>query len=251
MHTTPWLLRQAGPQRRMRLFCFAYAGGNAASFMPWQAELDVDIEVCAVQLPGRGGRFGEAPYTSMSELVETLAGVVGAHADLPFAFFGHSLGALLAFELARYLQRHQRAMPQQLIVSGCNAPQMRNPSANLHLLGDAALIEELRKYNGTPAELLQHRELMELLLPSIRADFSLAETYVYQPGALLDLPMTALAGRRDPRTSAEQVEGWQKETSNICRVEWFQGDHFFLNPERAGVLEVLRAVLAEVQCSPC
>lgn len=229
---------------RLRLFCFSYAGGSAASFMPWQEALGPDIEVCAVQLPGRGARFSEAPYTSMPDLVNAIAAVLKAHNTLPFAFFGHSLGALIAFELARHCQRQTQAMPEQLIVSGCNAPQMRNKTRDLHAMHDAALIKELQRYNGTPPELLQNRDLMELVLPTIRADFALAEKYHYSPSAPLNIPLTVLAGRDDEHTSSAQVEAWQREVTTKCHVDWFEGDHFFLQPKLHEVLDRIKSVLS-------
>ncbi len=188
--------------------------------------------------------MAEQPYRDMPLLIETLAQVIGAQNDLPFAFFGHSLGGLIAFELARYCKRHTRSMPERLIVSGCNAPQHRNISKALHDLPDDELLEALRGYNGTPRELLEHREFMAMVLPSIRADFALVDQYAYLPQIPLDIPITVLAGKRDDYGSAEQVDGWAKETSGGFKVKWFEGDHFFIHAERGAVLEFLNAELA-------
>jgi surfactin synthase thioesterase subunit len=247
MKFNPWFVRQPSPDRRFRLFCFAYAGGSAASFAAWQAELDPAIEVCAIQLPGRGSRFGESPCRSMPELVLRIAEKVAGQNDLPFAFFGHSLGALMAYEVACYCARHGLPMPEHLFASGCNAPQMRSPSKNLHLYADAHLISALHDYKGTPPEVLRNLELMNLLLPMVRADFSLAENYQYHPRAPLGIPVSVLAGRRDEYTTPAQVEGWQRETSGPFSVHWFDGDHFFLNDERRAVLDCVGAELNELQ----
>jgi medium-chain acyl-[acyl-carrier-protein] hydrolase len=251
MQRTPWLIRQSatpqpGGPHRIRLFCFSYAGGSAASYAPWQALFGPEVEVCGIQLPGRGARMVEAPYTDLSLMVKDLAALIVAQKSMPFAFFGHSLGGLVAFELARYCQLHHLPMPLQLFASGCSAPQFRNPSKNLHLLSDDDLIGTLKDYNGTPPEILAHRELMELVLPVIRADFGLAETYQYRPGALLNIPVTVLAGKRDERNAAEQVEGWAKETSAPCQVNWFEGDHFFINGERAEVVALVAKELGKL-----
>lgn len=245
--TLPWILRQPRPAPRLRLYCFSYAGGNAATYLPWQAELDAGIEVCAIQLPGRGARIAEAPYTSLAALVAALAPLVCARNTLPFAFFGHSLGGLLAFEVARYSQRHALPMPEHLFASGCDAPQYRSPPKRMHALPDAELIESLRGYNGTPPEVLAHRELMELLLPTIRADFSLAENYRYDPGAPLAIPITVLSGREDDHVDPGLVDQWQRETTAGCRIEWFDGDHFFINAQRGAVLACVGAELAALQ----
>ncbi|HJU38302.1 MAG TPA: alpha/beta fold hydrolase [Tahibacter sp.] len=245
MQPNPWLVREPSKtSRRLRLYCFCYAGGSAAVYLPWQARLDASIEVCAVQLPGRGNRMGERPFTAMPELIRALAPVIGREDDLPFAFFGHSLGGLVAFELARYRKLHYMRMPEHLIVSGCDAPQFRSESRRLHALPDHELIDVLKDFNGTPPEVLAHRELMDLLLPTIRADFALVDDYVYRPGLPLTMPITVLAGRREDR-SVDQVYGWRKETLSDCRVHYFDGDHFFIFPEQRAVLDCIGAALAE------
>lgn len=239
-----WLVRAAGGLApRLRLYCFSYAGGSAAGFAKWQAALGPEVEVCAVELPGHGMRRSEAPMTSLQQVVESVAQVIARQGPLPFAFFGHSLGGLLAFETARYCMRHGLALPRHLFASGCSAPQHRSPSRNLHLLEDDALIEQLRDYNGTPAELLAHRELMALVLPLLRADFGLVENYAYRPSPRLPLPITVLAGTTDEHAKTEQVEGWRKETGASCQIEWFDGDHFFIQSHLDGVLACVAQAL--------
>jgi surfactin synthase thioesterase subunit len=232
----------------MRLYCFCYAGGNATSFMPWQAALDSSIEICAIQLPGRGARLGEKPYRSLSALVADLAEVIALDDAIPFAFFGHSLGGLIAFETARYCQWHSRPMPQHLFVSGCAAPQYRSPSRHLHTLSNHELIQALQKYNGTPIEVLANRELMDIVLPAIRADFALAEDYTYILGPLLPTPITVLTGKLDDHVSLAQAEGWRRETLGECRVELFEGDHFFINGEMREVLDCIKPELEAMRC---
>ncbi len=249
MNPSPWLVRESkGSSRRLRLYCFCYAGGSAGVYAPWQARLDPAIEVCAVQLPGRGNRMAERPFTSLPDLIKALALVVGRQDNLPFAFFGHSLGGLLAFELARYQKLHYMRMPVHLFVSGCDAPQYRSPSRRLHTLPDQELLAVLKDFNGTPPDVLQHRELMDLLLPTIRADFALVDDYVYRPGLPLAMPITVLAGRKEDRT-AEQVDGWHKETLADCHVHWFDGDHFFILPEQQAVLDCVGASLVDRECA--
>lgn len=242
-----WLLRQAADSPsapRHRLYCFCYAGGSANYFLPWQRHLAPGVQLCAVQLPGRGARFKETPFSSISPLIETLAQLIAGQDKTPFSFFGHSLGGLLAFELARYCKSHYLPMPERLIVSGCNGPQRLNPSKGLHRLPDEELIAALRDYNGTPPEILEYRELMELVLPAIRADFSLVETYRYLPLGALDIPITAFAGKRDSYNSVEQVEAWAMETNAAFRTHWFDGDHFFINGEIGDVMANINMELA-------
>lgn len=242
-----WLLRQPGGERRFRLFCFSYAGGSAGPYLAWQAALPPHIEVCAVQLPGRGPRLMEKPFRSLFQLVEVLAPVITREAALPFAFFGHSLGGLLAFELARHCQRHGLPSPQHLFVSATGAPRHRRDKPRLHELGDEALIDALRGYNGTPPAALADRELMDLLLPAIRADFALVETYAYKEGPQLDIPLTVLAGTQDSHVSPASLPAWQEETSAAFDLHWFEGDHFFIHQQQRAVTGCILAQLAALQ----
>jgi medium-chain acyl-[acyl-carrier-protein] hydrolase len=233
-HSNRWLVRQPGTSRPIRLYCFCYAGGSASSYANWQADLDPSIEICAIELPGRGMRFGEAPLTSLALVTETIAALISREST-PFAFFGHSLGALIAFEVARYMQQRGMTMPMHLFASGASAPQHRRPS-ELHLLDDDALIDKLREFEGTPPAVLENRELMELLLPMLRADFTMAETYSYRPGPRLSMPLTVLMGREDESSENGGAEGWRKESSGPVHIEWFDGGHFFIHPKRDEVL---------------
>lgn len=246
MIASPWLVRRPCAAPRLRLFCFSYAGGSAAAYAQWQELLGPQVEVCALQLPGRGARMGEAPMTSLPGVVAAIADVIARQGPLPYACFGHSLGALLAFEVARYSMRQRFPLPVQLFVSGSDAPAARSGLRKLHLLPDEELIDALRQYNGTPAELLEHRELMALVLPTIRADFGLAENYVYRPSLRLPVPLTVFAGRGDDHVEPVKVEGWRAETSSQCRIHWFEGDHFFINGQRAAVVESIAATLEKL-----
>ncbi|UGQ48163.1 thioesterase II family protein [Massilia endophytica] len=239
-----WLVRRAEGMPAFRLFCFHHAGGNASAFEGWQHALP-GVEVCALQLPGRGMRFNEAPLRELAEAARALAGpVTQAAPALPFAFFGHSMGALLAFELARFLAREGLPQPVRLIASGCEAPRLRSRTRRLHRLDDAELIASLRRFGGAPEELLGNRELMELLLPTIRADFELAETYGYVEAPRLGMPIDVLAGRGDTHVAAGNLAGWQEESCAGGATHWFDGGHFFITSARrevtAAVAELLR-----------
>lgn len=246
MQPTSWLIRQGSPERRLRLFCFPYSGGNAVSFAPWQRELDPAIEVCAVQFPGRGARFRDKPYVSFAALIEALGELIREQADgLPFAFFGHSLGALVAFELTRFCRDRNLTMPVHLFASGCNAPPFRSKTRErrLHELEDDELIEALKDFNGTPQEILDNRELMGLVLPAIRADFALGGDYKYRSAPPLDIPLSVLTGLQDKHVQPEGLAGWKDETTREFRLHEFAGDHFFIHAQRGAVLECLGAEL--------
>src|SRR5688572_18575116 len=152
------------PAAKVSLFCFPYAGGTATMFQQWRHSLPDTIEVCPVQLPGRGNRLADERFTSVGPLVEALAEDLGAYMDRPFAFFGHSMGALVGFELARLLRRRQSAEPVHLFVSGCEAPQLPLGTRPIYNLPDPELLDALRRMNGTPREVLDHAELMEFML---------------------------------------------------------------------------------------
>jgi surfactin synthase thioesterase subunit len=248
--STPWLvLRPGAPPspRPVRLYCFPYAGGHAGVFMPWQAGLDPDIEVCAVQMPGRSSRLREPAMTTIPELVESVAEVIARHGDeRPFAFFGHSLGALVAFEIARYNARHGLPQPSRLLVSGCEAPAHRGEPRNLHLLDDDALLDRIKSFNGTPPEVLANRELSALILSVMRTDFALEPGYFYEPGPKLEIPVTALAGTEDRHGRWQDVDRWSEETCAEFRLHWFQGDHFFLNSRQDAVIACVKHALGDL-----
>ncbi|QOY92797.1 thioesterase [Massilia sp. UMI-21] len=241
MKSTPWMVRQTCARPLARLFCFSYAGGSAANYRAWHGELAPAIEVCAMQLPGRGARFSETPMSSMVEIVQAAAAEIARQDDgKPFYFLGHSLGGLLAFEVARHCQAHALPMPEHLFVAGCAAPQMRGPSNNLHTLSDRDFLAALRDYGGTAPEVLASQELMQLLLPMMRADFGLAEEYDYRTAPLLEIPITVLAGESDDLVSPAQAKAWQLETDQAFGVEWFNGNHFFVDVHRRPIQQLVR-----------
>ncbi len=234
------------PQARLRLFGFPYAGAGASIFRTWQNELLPDVEVCAVQLPGRETRLRESPFTHVSPLIETLAQVLPPYLDLPFAFFGHSMGALVSFELARQLRRQKVPSPLHLFVSGRRAPQVPNPYSPIHQLPDAAFVEELRRYNGTSQVVLQNSELRSLFLPILRADLAVNETYVYMPEAPLDCSISAFGGLQDGEASRKELAAWRDQTSRTFTLRMFPGDHFFLKRERDALLRVISQDLSRI-----
>lgn len=245
--SNPWLVRRTKDENKLRLYCFAYAGGSASVYSNWQDELGSEVEVCAIQLPGRGTRFGEMPIQSMSVLTQEIARAIVADSSKSFAFFGHSLGALVSFEVSRYLRGHYLPQPRHLFVSGCAAPQCREPSRKLHQLPDDELLDELKDYNGTPPEILSDRTLMTLLLPMIRADFGLAEEYIYRAAPKLNLPISVFTGAGDTHVSDQQASGWGRETTGPCQVHVLDGDHFFLHHQRAFILKQIANEVSSVE----
>lgn len=240
MDTLPlWLpYRRPRPDAALRLFCFPYAGGLASVFRPWQRDLPPEVEVCAVQLPGRERHWEPPAFTSLSRLVDALVEVLRPLLDRPYVLAGHSMGGTIAFELARRLQL--RRPPVQVIVSGTRAPHLPAPRGPRHVLPDNELVQELRRMGGTPREVLENEELMALVLPLVRADLELNDTHVHSPGPPLDCPLSAFGGLHDPIVPVEAVEGWRLYTRGGFRARMFEGDHFFIHTHHADLLgEVL------------
>ena len=225
------------PRCRARLFCFPYAGGAALIYRDWPAGLPADVELCAVQLPGRGNRLREPAFTRLRPLVETLADELLPFLDRPFAFFGHSMGASIGFELARGLRRARTLEPVHLFVSGRRPPHVPSTERHTYELPEPELIEELRQLNGTPKEVLEHPEIMQLLLPLLRADFELVQTYAYEPEPPLACPVSVFGGLQDTEADRELLEQWREQTAAEFSLQMFPGDHFFLHTSRPLLLQ--------------
>jgi surfactin synthase thioesterase subunit len=235
------------PDPRVRLVCFPYAGGSSATYRTWGEILPPDIEVQAVQLPGREWRLKEEPYTSVVALVEELAVVLKDVFETPFAFFGHSLGAIISFELARELRRRGLASPERLFLSAHRAPQLPKLEIDIHDAPDEDFYEGLRRLEGTPEELLENRELMELLIPAMRADFAMAETYELAPEPPLDCPLSVFGGLGDLLTDRPKLEPWAEHTMGEFKLRMVPGGHFFVDEARDLVLRAVFQDLMPVQ----
>jgi medium-chain acyl-[acyl-carrier-protein] hydrolase len=237
----PWLrCWERRPHAHMRLFCFPYAGGGASIFHRWAEYLPQNVEVCAVQLPGREDRLPEQAFSTMSSLLEALIPVLTPYLDMPYAFFGHSMGGLISFELARYFcQTDESPAPFHLFVSGRSAPQLPDLEPPSHDLPEPEFIEELRRLKGTPEKILQNAELLRLLLPLLRADFSLCETYRYTQGKPIPCPISAFGGLYDLDVTREAIGAWRTQTSEQFKMRFFDGDHFFIHKEQTSLLQSL------------
>jgi medium-chain acyl-[acyl-carrier-protein] hydrolase len=238
---TLWLtFRTMSVKARVRLFCFPHAGGSSLTYRPWQSQIPNFVDVCPVELPGHGTRRRESPLTSLPEMVEAAGKGIAPALDMPFAFFGHSMGALIAFEVARYLKDSGAGKPVGIFASGRQAPHLIDRDAPIHALPEAEFLKELRDYNGTPDDILHNDELMELLLPTLRADFMAIETYRGMPStSQIHCPITVVGGLADSVTR-EELEAWRAYTDGHFSLRMFDGDHFFLyGAAEAQLLEVL------------
>jgi len=235
---------QANPRADIRLFIFPYAGGGPAAFNKWSSAFPERVEAWIAHYPGRGSRFQEPALTSVNTLTEQLSQVIRVLLNKPFAFFGHSFGGLVAFELAKSLQRRTLLQPQILFVSGCGAPHLSDPHPPMHGYSDSAFIKSLQEMNGVPSDVLNHPELLQLLLPALRADFEAFETYAHVPeDAPLHCPIVAFGGMHDPRLSRERVEAWAQHTDSGFESHYFPGDHFFINTARDLAIDAMVAEL--------
>jgi medium-chain acyl-[acyl-carrier-protein] hydrolase len=221
-------VRRPVPDPALRLFCFPFAGGGALVFRDWSDYVPPEVEVCAVQLPGREGRFKERPYTALTELVHDLAGMFAQSRHVPYAFFGHSMGALVAFALARELRRRQQPGPELLMVSGYRAPHRPDPDPPIHDLPEHDFLQEIRELNGTPDAVLADRELLQLLVPMLRADFKVCETFEYAEEQPLACPIAAFGGTDDAELARDDIAAWSHETTGLFTMRMFPGDHFYL-----------------------
>ncbi len=240
MACTAWLILprpQLNP--RLRLFCLPFAGGGAALFRAWPEALSASVEVCAVELPGRGSRLREPAYTDLERLLDSLTGAILPLLDRPFALFGHSMGALIGFELARRLRRKVGLLPEHLFVGAHRAPQVSASNAPIHRLPDSTFVAKLRALNGSPTKVLDDPDLMRLFMPTLRADFAVCETYCYTVADPLDCPISVFGGLADREVSREELEPWRVHTSSDFSVQMLPGDHYFVRSASALLLQAI------------
>jgi surfactin synthase thioesterase subunit len=241
-----WLYRMMPREAAaLRLFCFPYAGAAASAFRLWPAGLPDDIDVCAIQLPGRANRLREPPLSSIPEMVDAVVEAMADHLDRPFVLFGHSMGGLLAFEVAHELAARGWTAPRHLIVSARRAPLAPDPSSLLHVLPDTAFVAEIqRRYGGIPEEILAHADVLALLLPCLRADITALETHRPPQRPPLNCPLSVFGGADDRFVSPIHIAGWRRETTGRFDMRVFPGGHFYLDAQRAEVLADVSARLA-------
>lgn len=232
------------PMPRLRLVCFPHAGGSASFFCAWRERLPADIDLLAMQYPGREDRFNEAPSTSMAALAEGAAQALSEFADAPLALFGHSLGAALAYETALHLD-NAGLPPRHLFVSAHPAPHLQR-GGDLHRRDDVALLEDIRRQGGA-SELLEDADLRALFLPILRADYQVIETYRRAQPLALACPVDVLLGDRDGEASDAEARGWDLAGRQRATVTRFPGGHFYLVEQRAAVIEHLLCRLGHSQ----
>nr|AZF85923.1 thioesterase [Catenulispora sp.] len=237
-----WIRRyHPRPEAAIRLVCFPHAGGSAPFYFPVSAGTGPDVDVLAVQYPGRQDRRTEPLIDTVDTLADRLADLLPDWLDRPYAFFGHSMGATVAYEVARRLAA-RGSEPLHLFVSGRRAPS-RARDERVHERDDAGLIADLRELSGTDTRIFGEPELMSLVLPVIRSDYKAAETYTYRAGEPLHCPITVLIGDADSKSTVDEAESWREHTTGPTAVQVYSGGHFYLVEHKDAVMDVIGKAL--------
>jgi surfactin synthase thioesterase subunit len=239
----PWVVddgRAEDSGSPSRLFCFAHAGGGPSFYRPWGAFLRPEIAVRRVLLPGRELRLEEPPFRHIADLVDSLCAALEPQLDRPYALFGHSMGAVIAYEVARRVSGAGTAGPRCLIVSGRKAPGLPANRPPLSALSDDEFVSAVARLGGIPPEVLNEPSLISMLLPALRADYELAETYEPLPGGRLDCPVVAYLGTSDPEVEYTQMLDWREVTTGDFTMRVFRGGHFYLKGARPDVVHAVR-----------
>jgi medium-chain acyl-[acyl-carrier-protein] hydrolase len=239
-----WLLSSSSRERpRLRLYCLPYAGRGASLYAPWLREALPGVEICPIHIPGREARLSEPAITDLALLVAALVEALPFDGEVPYALFGHSMGGLIAFELARALQRMGAATPMALFISACPWPPAREAQPSLRDAPDSALLQRLRELNGTPSGVLDNTELMQLILPIFRADIALIETYQYAQSVPLSCPLHAFVGSADHKVTRRHMLPWAQETAGLFTLNEFTGDHYFIHTCHDALMRTLYSCL--------
>ena len=237
--TCSWFQSPIESPARFRLFCFPYAGGGISVFRTWSKQLEPQIQVVPALLPGRESRLREPPFSRLGPIIEALTRDIFPYLNRPFAFFGHSMGGIIAFELTRRLRWEHGIEPDHLFISARRAPQLPDVDPEIHNLPEPEFLKEVERLNGTPKEVLAHAELRQLVLPLLRADFAVCHTYTYLPGSPLKCPTTVIGGLQDDEVSREKLEAWTVQTIGDCRLHMLPGDHFFIHTQQTAILRII------------
>jgi medium-chain acyl-[acyl-carrier-protein] hydrolase len=244
-----WVVRFAppNPNPRARLFCVPHAGGGVSAYRLWPRDLPGDIEVCAIQLPGRETRLAETPLRRIDAIVDALVPALLPHLDVPFAIFGHSMGAVIAAEVVARLRARMQAMPVHLFLSARRAAHLPDRDPPLSPLSDLEFLHELnRRYGGIAKEVFEQPEIIELFLPAVRADIAALESYQTLMPVRIECPLSLLGGLSDSRVTRAELNAWSDGA--VCGSETFMlaGDHFFIVEQRARVLAQIAANLSDI-----
>lgn len=239
--TSPWfMIPKPRPLAQLKLFCFPYAGAGPVVYRNWPLSLPAQVELVALRYPGRESRLREKSFTSLRPMLDNIFTEITPYLDRPFAFFGHSLGGLIAFELTRMLRSKQAPIPKHLFISSRRAAHLPDRYPPLHTLNDDDFTQMVQqRYSGIPDIIMNDPDLLELFLPILKADFSVLETYQYTPDQPLDMPVSTFVGQHDPGTSLQDIMAWQDQTLRQISVQTFPGGHFYLQNQQDNLLQAI------------
>lgn len=245
-----WIRRYAPHgDTAVRLVCFPHAGGSASFFHSVALKLPANVDVVALQYPGRQDRRREPTIDDIGEYTDQITPVLETMSSKPTVFFGHSMGAVLAFEVARRLERASANAPRSLIASGRRGPSTYREET-VHLRDDSGIIDEIKLLNGTNAALLGDEEILRMALPAIRSDYRAIETYTCRPEYKVRCPITVLIGDSDPKTTVEEAQSWQRHTTSPFRLRTFSGGHFYLSDHQSEVTAEIETELRKISLAP-
>jgi medium-chain acyl-[acyl-carrier-protein] hydrolase len=230
---------------RIRLFCFPFAGGGAGAFEKLRRCLSSEVAVVAIELAGRGRLIRSAPVEDLIEIARAASDAIEPHTDASYALLGSSMGAVLAFEVARELRRRGAPVPERLVVASAAAPQLAGRAPPIHLLSDGDLLDKLREYQGAPEQVLGNQELMRLLLPAVRADLKAHRSYVYLPEPPLGCPIAAVGGMEDRLVGVDELRAWERQTATRFRLELLPEGHFLLDASAPAVARFVERQVVE------
>jgi surfactin synthase thioesterase subunit len=231
-----------------RLVCFPHAGGSASFYLPFSAKVAPELEVFAIQYPGRQDRRLERRMEDIGELADNIFQALRSMTDRPLAFFGHSMGAILAYEVALRLERDGTVL-RHLFASGRRAPS-RQRLERVHEQDEKGVIAELRLLSGTDSSILSDAEMIEMIMPAIKSDYRAIESYRHRPGQELTCPVTALVGDSDPRVSVDDAKAWGDHTAAAFDLRVLPGGHFYLVDQAPTLTRLIPEVLAEARLQP-
>lgn len=224
---------------KFRLFCFPFAGSGPSVFFKWVNDIDSNIELVAVQLPGREKRLSEPVLYKMDSILEELVPAIIPLLGKPFFFFGHSMGAILAYELVRWLHKNNQKLPLKIYLSGRRAPHLSEKDHPIHNLPDKQFIAKIREYGGLPGEILDNKAFLDFYLPILKADFSVVETYQYKNLPRVNVPFCAMGGDKDLLADVDEIKAWQELTAGDFNYYIIPGNHFFLIDAQKDLINIL------------
>lgn len=228
---------------KIRLFVFPFVGGRASLFRNWEDYLSKQVEICCLQLPGREERYYEKPYVHINECLQELSENFQKFIELPYVFFGHSMGSLFCYEISRFLESMNVPLPLHVFLSGARPPRKFIMDSCISQLNDDDLVDELKKYNGIPEDILNEKDYIKIFLPIIRADLLIMESYNFNNNYRFSMPLTVFGGESDSAVDCKELKEWNDFTRAYCRIFILPGDHFFIFSEKIKILSEINREL--------